>query len=192
MWNCCSITSPWYLRSKLLISNLIFLLFLGDNFLISAATIMPNKSSLVGVDCNDLLMSSIICYSLLGFSGAYLTSSLRFFALQCLCHKVSNDCLVETLENKLFLKPSLKLSSASVMPSSFVLISATFVFGRLLTVFSLSLKYGASQLCFVSRLPEPDLAALLYFAFFSLNLFFKLSNRRLASPRSREKMCYNT
>ena len=89
------------------------------------------------------------------------------------------------------------------MPSSFGLISATFVFGRLLTVFSLSLKYGANQLkksffffffflssvsaCFVSRLPEPDLVAFLYFAFSLLNLFFKLPNRSLASPRLREK-----
>ena len=68
--------SSWYLKSKLLISNLIFLL--GDKFLISAATSMPNKLSLVGVDCNDLLMSSIIFDSLLVFSGACLTSSLRF------------------------------------------------------------------------------------------------------------------
>ena len=68
--------SSWYLKSKLLISNLIFLL--GDKFLISAATSMPNKLLLVGVDCNDLLMSSIIFDSLLVFSGACLTSSLRF------------------------------------------------------------------------------------------------------------------
>ena len=47
------LSSSWYLKSKLLISNLIFL-FSGDKFLISAATIMPNKSSLLGVDCNDL------------------------------------------------------------------------------------------------------------------------------------------
>ena len=136
---------------------------------------MPSKSSLLGV-YYDLLMSSIISNSLLGFSGACLTSSLRFFALQCLCHGVSNDWLVETLENKLFLEESLKLSSASVMPSSFGLISATFLFGRLLTVFSLSLKYGASQLkksyflssvsaCFPSRLPESDLVAFFVLCF---------------------------
>ena len=86
------------------------------------------------------------------------------------------------------------------MSSSFGLISATFVFGRLLTVFPLSLKYGANQLkesyflssvsaCFASRLPEPDFVAFLYFDFFLLNLFFKLSNRCLTSPRMREKMC---
>ena len=88
---------------------------------------MPNKSSLFGVDCNDLLMSSIISNSFLGFSGACLTSSLSFFALQYLCHGVSNDWLVKTLENKLFLKQSMNFSSASVKPSSFGLISATFV-----------------------------------------------------------------
>ena len=140
-------SSPsWYLKNKLLISNLIFLFFLGDKFLISSATIILNKSSLLAVDCNDLLMSSIISNSFLGFSGACLTSSLRLFTLQCLCHGVSNDWLVKTLENKLFSEQSLKLSLASVMPSLFGLISATFAFGRLLTVFSLSLKYGASQL----------------------------------------------
>ena len=51
------------------------------------------------------------------------------------------------------------------------------VFGKLLIVFSLSVKYGASQLkksyflssvsaCFVSRLPDPDLVAFLHIAFF--------------------------
>ena len=76
----------------------------GINFLpLLELYIMPNKSSLLGVDCNDLLMFSIISYPLLGFSGACLTSSFRFFALQCLCDGVSNDWLVETLENKLFL-----------------------------------------------------------------------------------------
>ena len=87
-------SSSWYLKSKLSILNLIFLHFLGDKFLISAATIIPNKSSLLGVDCNDLLMSSMISTSLLGFSGACSTCSLRFLALQCLCHGVSNDWLV--------------------------------------------------------------------------------------------------
>ena len=102
--------------------------------------------------------------------------------------------------SKLFSGQSLKLSSASVMPSSFRFISATFVFGRMLPVFSLSRKYGANQLkksyflstvsaCFTSRLPEPDLAAFLYFAFFLLDLFFKLSNHRLVSPRLREEIC---
>ena len=118
-------------------------------------------------------MSSIISNSLLGISGACFTCSLRFFDLQCLCHGVSNDWLVETFQNKLFSEQSLKLSSASVISSSFGLISATFVFGRLLTVFSLSLKYGASQLkisyflssvsaSFASQIPEPDFVAFLY------------------------------
>ena len=53
--------------------------------------------------------------------------------------------LVKTLENKVFLEKILNLSSASDMPSSFGLISATFVFGRLLTVFS-SLQYDATLL----------------------------------------------
>ena len=148
------------------------------------------------------LKSSIISSSLLVFSGACLTSSLRFFTLRCLCHRVSNDWLFETLKNKLFLEQSLKLSLASVMPSLFVLISfATFVFGRLLTVFSLSLKYEASQLrnrffffnfvsaCFASQLPQPDLVAFLLFPSWLLNLFFKLSNCCLALLRLREKMC---
>ena len=161
---------------------------------------MPNKWSLLGGDLNDLIMSFIISNSLFGFSGVCLTSSLRFFTLQWFCHRVSNDWLVETLKTMLFLEQSPKLSSALVMWSSFGLISATFEFGRLLIVFSLSLKYGASQLkksyfsssvsaCFTLRLPEPDLVAFLYFAFFLLNLFFKLSNRSLASTRLREKMC---
>ena len=85
-------------------------------------------------------MSSIIRNSVLGFSGACLTSSLCFFALQYLCHGVSNDWSVETLENKLILEQSLELSSASVLPLLFGLISATFAFGRLFTVLSLSLK----------------------------------------------------
>ena len=138
IWGGCGIAaaslSSWCLKSKLLISNLIFLFFLGDKLFISAATIMSNKSSQLGVDCNDLLMSSIISNSLLGFSGACLISSLRFFALQCLCHGVSNDWLVETLGNNFFSEQSLKLSSASAMPSLFGLISAIFVFGRFLTV----------------------------------------------------------
>ena len=89
------------------------------------------------------------------------------------------------------------MSLASVIPSSFGLISATFVFGRLLTVFSLSVKYGASQLkkpcflspvsaCFASRLPELDLDVFLNSALFLQNLFLKLSNRRLAFRRLRE------
>ena len=77
-------------------------------------------------------MSFIISNSLFGFSGACLTSSLRFFALECLCYRVSSDWLVETLKNKLFSEQSLKLPSVFVMPSSFRLISATLVFGRLL------------------------------------------------------------
>ena len=120
--------------------------------------------------------------------------------MQCLCHRVSNDWLVEILENKFFSEQSPKFSSASFMQSSFGLISDTFVFGRLLAVFSLSLKYGTSELkksyflssvsaYFASRLPESDLVAFLYFALFLLNLFFKLSNRLLASPRLREQMC---
>ena len=127
-WTAAASSSSRYLKSKLLISNLIFLFFLGDKFLISSATIMPNKSSLLGIDCNDLLMSSIISNSLLVFCGACLTYSLHLFALQCLCHRVSNDWLVATFENKLFLEQSLKLPSASVVPSSFGLISATFAF----------------------------------------------------------------
>ena len=74
--------SSWYLKSKFLISNLIFLFFLRDKFLISAAIIIPNKSSLIGVDCIDLLMPSIISNSLLDFSVACLTSSLLFSNLQ--------------------------------------------------------------------------------------------------------------
>ena len=65
------------------------------------------------------------------------------------------DWLAETLENKLFLEQSLKLSSVSIMSSSFGWISAAFVFGRLLTVF-LSLRYGASHIkksYFLSPLP---------------------------------------
>ena len=54
--------------------------------------------------------------------------------------------LVETLENKVFLEKTLNLSSASDMSSSFGFISATFAFGRLLTVFSLSLQYDATLL----------------------------------------------
>ena len=61
-------------------------------------------------------------------------------------------------------------------PSSFELISAMFVLSRLLTVFSISLEYGASQLrksyflssvsaCFASQLPEQDL--LLFSTFLS-------------------------
>ena len=76
---------------------------------------MPNKSSLLGVDCNDFLMSSIISNSKLGFSGAFLTSSLRFYALLCPCHGVSNDRLVETRQNKLLSDQSMKLSSTSVI-----------------------------------------------------------------------------
>ena len=78
LWNYCSIMPSWYLKSKLLISNLIFLFFLGDKVLISATT-MSNKSSLIGVECYNLLMSPIISNSFLGFSGAFLTSSFCFF-----------------------------------------------------------------------------------------------------------------
>ena len=80
--------SSWYLKSKFLIPNLIFLFFLRDKFLISAATIMPNKSSLIGVDCIDLLMPSIISNSLLDFSVdlffvwplLYFFFTLQFFS----------------------------------------------------------------------------------------------------------------
>ena len=130
----------------MLISNLIFLFFLEDKFLIFSATIIPNKSLLLAVDCDGLLMSSMISNSFLGFSGACLTSCFRLFTPKCLWHGVSNDCLVKTLKNKLFSEQSPKLSLASVMPSPFGLISATLAFVRLLKVFSLSLKYGASQL----------------------------------------------
>ena len=82
-------------KSKMLISNLIFLIFLGDKFLISAAPIMLNKSSLLGINRNDLLMSSIISNSLRGFSGACWTPSLRFFALLCFCHEIWNVYLVK-------------------------------------------------------------------------------------------------
>ena len=147
-------------------------------------------------------MISIISNSLLGFSGACFTYSLRvIFALQCLCRGVSNNWLVETLKNKLFSEQSMKLSLFSISHANLVWVSLCYiVFGKLLTVFSLSVKYGASQLkksyflstvsaCFASRLPDPDLVAFLHIASFLLNLFFKLSNCRLASPRLREKMC---
>ena len=118
-------------KSKMLISNLIFFIFLGDKFLISAAPIMLNKLSPLGTNRNDLLMSSIISNCLRGFSGACWTPSLRFFALLCLCHKISKVWLVETFKNNLFL-------DQSVMLSPFGLISVIFVFGKLLTEFSLT------------------------------------------------------
>ena len=93
----CSITIFLIFEKEIVDFKFDFPLLLKGWILISAVTIMPNKSSLLGVDCNDLLMSSIISNSLLGFCGACLTSSLRFFALQCLCHRVSNDWLVEAL-----------------------------------------------------------------------------------------------
>ena len=131
----------------MLISNLISLFFWGDKFLTLLQPSSQTNHYYLELTVMTYLKSSIISSSLLVFSGACLTSSLRFFTLRCLCHRVSNDWLFETLKNKLFLEQSLKLSLASVMPSLFVLISfATFVFGRLLTVFSLSLKYEASQL----------------------------------------------
>ena len=125
-----------HLRLGIWKANYWFQIWLSSNkILISGATIIPNKSSLLGVDCKDLLMSSIISNALLGFSGACLSSSLCFSTLQCLCHRVSNEWLVKTLKNKLFLEQSLKLSSASVMPLLFGLISATFEFCRLFPVF---------------------------------------------------------
>ena len=86
----CSITIFLIFEKQIVDFKCDFPLLLRGWILISAATIMPNKSSLLGVDCNDLLIFSIISNSLVGFSGACLTSSLRFFTLQCLYHGVSN------------------------------------------------------------------------------------------------------
>ena len=131
----------------MLISNLISLFFWRDKFLTLLQPSSQTNHCYLELTVMTYLKPSTISSSLFVFSGACLTSSLRFSTLQCLCHRVWNDWLFETLKNKLFLEQSLKLSLASVMPSLFVLISfATFVFGRLLTVFSLSLKYEASQL----------------------------------------------
>ena len=148
----------WYLKSKLLISNLIFLFFLGDKFPSCQINHRYLELTVMTCWCPPLSLIPYLVFLELVWPLRYV-----FFALQCLCKGVSNNWSVETLENKLFSEQSLKLSSASVMPSSFGLISAPFVFDWLLTVFSLSLKYGASQLkksyflssvsaCFTSRL----------------------------------------
>ena len=86
----CSITIFLIFEKEIVDFKFDFPLLLKGWILISAVTIMPNKSSLLGVDCNDLLFFSIISNALFGFSGACLTSSLRFFTLQYLYHGVSN------------------------------------------------------------------------------------------------------